>query len=218
MTLKLLCLILLGTILLGALLGALLGLETISTLPSLRVAVSRAILIAKMIFQAIQLFGLDGTQALILSLGFGIFLNNTLTAMIILLSPIPILHAKPFSDKHLAKLYYEHGIWLFKPVGWKVYRGLSLILPLYALGLQFYLIGGATILHGLDAGALIFLIIETMAVSFSCILALLPGLSQNPLQYLKDYVRVLKFAIPIILACLLAAAILESHQLLLAYR
>jgi hypothetical protein len=63
--------------------------------------------------------------------------------------------------------------------------------------------------------ALTFLAIETAAVSFSCILALLPGLSRNPLQYLGKYARALKLAMPVILACLLAAAILESHQLLL---
>ena len=92
---------------------------------------------------------------------------------------------------------------------------LSLILPSYALGLQFYLIGGALALHGLDVAALTFLAIETATVSFSCILALLPGLSRNPLQYLGKYARALKLAMPAILACLLAAAILESHQLLL---
>lgn len=213
---KLLCPILLGAILLGAFLGALLGLETISILPSLRAATSRAILVAKMIFQAFQYLGFDGARALILSLSLGIFANNALTAMIILLSPIPILHAKPFSDNYLARLYYERGIWLFKPVGWKIYRILSLILPLYALGLQFYLIGGALALNAPDEGALIFLTIETAAVAFSCVLAILPGLSQKPLQYLKDYARVLKFAIPMVLACLLAAAIIESHQLILA--
>jgi hypothetical protein len=102
--------------------------------------------------------------------------------MIILLSLmlIPILLAKPFSDKHLSKLYYEHGIWLFKPVRWTTYRILSLILPPYALGLQFYLIGVALALQGPDTATLTFLTIETAAVSFSCILALLPGLSRNP--------------------------------------
>ncbi|MEM1737151.1 MAG: hypothetical protein QXN99_00005 [Nitrososphaerota archaeon] len=213
---KLLCLILFGAILLGGFLGVLLGLETISALPSLRAATSRAILAAKTIFQALQPLGLDGLQALILSLGLGIFFNNALTVMIILLSPIPILRAKQFSDEHLAKLYYEHGIWLFKPMGWRIYRALSLILPLYALGLQFYLIGGALALHTPDAGTMIFLAIEAAAISFSCVLALLPGLSGNPLQHLKDYTKALKLATPIILACLFAAAILESHQLLLA--
>jgi hypothetical protein len=47
----------------------------------------------------------------------GALANNVLTAMIILFSPISILLAKPFSDKHLSKLYYEHGIRLFKPIG-----------------------------------------------------------------------------------------------------
>jgi hypothetical protein len=132
----------LGAILLGAVLGAFLGLEAVGMLPSLRAAASRAILIAKTIFQALRPLGLDGAQVLILSLGIGIFANNALTAMIILLSPILIILAKSFSDKHLSKLYYEHGIWLFKPVGWTTYRILSLILPSYALGLQSYLIGG----------------------------------------------------------------------------
>jgi len=133
--------------------------------------------------------------------------------MLILLSPISILLAKPFSDKHLSKLYYEHGIWLFKPIGWTTYRILSLILPSYALGLQFYLIEGALALHGLDAAALTFLAIETAAVSFSCIHALLSGLSRNPSQYIGKYTRALKLIMPAILACLLTAAILESHQL-----
>lgn len=214
--LRLLCPILMGAILVGAFLGAFLGLEAISMLPSLRAATSRAILVAKMIFQALQPLGLDDARALILSLGLGIFLNNALTTMIILLSPIPILQAKPLSDKHLAKLYYEHGIWLFKPVSWRIYRALSMILPSYALGLQFYLIGGAIMLHAQDVEPLIFLSVEVAAVSFACTLALLPGLSQEPLHYLKDYARTLKFAIPVVLACLLVAAIIESNQLLLA--
>jgi hypothetical protein len=110
MGLKLLCLILLGITILRAVLGASLGLEIISMLPSLRAASSRAIIIAKTIFQALHHLGLNSAQTLTLSLGIGIFANNALTAMLILLSPIPILLAKPFSDKHLSKLYYEHGI------------------------------------------------------------------------------------------------------------
>ncbi len=213
--LKLLCLILLGIITLGTTLGAYLGLEIISTLPSLREAYSRAIMITRTVFHALRHLGLDGAQTLTLSMGIGIFANNAFMAMLVILSPIPILAAKPFSDKYLSKLYYKHGIWLFKPIGWTTYRILSLILPSYALGLQFYLIGGTLIFHGLDTAALTFLTIETIAVSFSCILALLPGLSRNPLQYLGKYVKALKLAIPAILVCLLAAAILESHQLLL---
>ncbi|MCF3652891.1 MAG: hypothetical protein L2C94_001750 [Aigarchaeota archaeon] len=117
MGLKLLCLILLSTIILGAVLGASLELETISMLPSLKAASSRAIIIAKTIFQAIRHLGLDDAQTLTLSPGIGIFANNALTTILILFSPIPILLAKPFSDKHLSKLHYEHGIRLFKPIG-----------------------------------------------------------------------------------------------------
>jgi hypothetical protein len=178
-------------------------------LQPLRAASSRAIIIAKTIFQALHV-GLNGAQTLTLSLGIGIFANNALTAMLILLSPIPILLAKPFSDKHLSKLYYECGIWLFKPIGWTTYRILSLIPPSYTLGLQFYLIGGAFPLHGLDVAALTFLAVEIAAVSFSCILALLPGLSRNPLQCLGKYARTLKLVMPAILAFLLAVAISSS--------
>ncbi|MEM1711469.1 MAG: hypothetical protein QXU12_03620 [Nitrososphaerota archaeon] len=115
---------------------------------------------------------------MILSLGLGIFFNNALTVMIIPLSPIPILRAEQFSDEHLAKLYYEHGIWLFKPMGWRIYRALSLILPIYALGLQFYLIGGVLALHTPDAGTMIFLAIEAAAN----IILLRARTSTRPLQ------------------------------------
>ena len=212
---RMFCLILLGISVLGMLLGVFLGLEAVSTLPSLRAATSRAILIARILFHALQSLGLDYDQALILSLGLGIFANNTFTVIIILLSPMLILWAKPLSDRHLARLYYDHGIWLFKPVSWKIFRILSLILPTYALGLQFYLIGGALLLHGPNSSALGFLAIETTAVTCSCILALLPGLSRQPLQYLKDYTKILGLATSTILACLFAAAVLEAHQLLL---
>jgi len=198
----------------GLVAALLVGAAHIFRLPAFDLALSRAILVARYVFNFLQSIGGGGFQILVFSIGVGIFLNNCMVAAIILLSPIPIFKAKSFSDRYLGRLYKRYSIWLFKPIGWKTYRILAAILPLYALGLQFYLIGGTALLRGFDLSEMGFLVFEVAAITSVCLIAILPSLSQDPLEYLPRYFSHLKIWLPIALATLLVAGILESYELL----
>ncbi len=191
-----------------------LGVGHIFQLPALSLALSRAIFVAKYVFQFLQFLGLEGFSSLVFSLGLGIFLNNLMVIGIIAAAPILIFKAKPFSDKHFGKLYQRYGLWLFKPIGWKAYRVLAIVLPFYALALQFYLIGGTALSLGLDPFKLCFLIPELSAIIFTCLMAVQPSMSENPLDRLPAYSKLMKKAMPIIISILFLAAILEAYQLL----
>lgn len=183
-------------------------------LPALDLAVERASLIAQTLLGFFRYIGFVDRWAVIFSLGLGIFLNNAMVAAIIAISPFLILKAKPFSDKHLAKIYYRHGIWLFKPVGWTTYKILSLILPLYGLALQCYLIGGIVIMKGLAFAGAEFLLLEVASITAICISATIPIPSENPDQALSRYMKIIKKLLPIALSILFAAALLEANVIL----
>ncbi|MCD6312249.1 MAG: hypothetical protein J7L79_00355, partial [Thaumarchaeota archaeon] len=182
------------------------GAGRIFRLPALSLALSRAIFVAKYVFQLLQFLGLEGFPSLVFSLGLGIFLNNLMVIGIIAVVPILIFKAKPFSDKHFGKLYQRYGLWLFKPIGWKAYRVLATILPFYALALQFYLIGGTILSLRLDLFKLCFLIPELSAIIFTCLIAVQPSMSENPLDRLPAYSKLMKKAMPIIISILFLAA------------
>jgi len=190
------------------------GASHILQLPALSLALSRAIFVAKHVFQLLRLLGLEGFSSLVFSLGLGIFLNNLMVVGIIATAPILIFKAKPFSDKHFGKLYQRYGLRLFKPIGWRAYKVLAIILPFYALALQFYLIGGTVLSLGLDPFKLCFLIPELSAIISTCLIAVQPSMSENPLNRLPAYSELMRKAMPIIVSILFLAAILESYQLL----
>jgi len=183
-------------------------------LPALKFAAARAYLVTQVFLQFFRLLGFTSPWAAILSLGLGIFLNNALVAAVIALFPPLILKAKPFSDKYLARIYYERGIWLFKPIGWTPYKILSLILPIYGLTLQCYLIGGIALMTGLGFPGAEFLPFEAASITAICIFAVTPALSENPDQNIPKYLGIAKKLLPTILLILFAAAILEARFLL----
>jgi len=156
----------------GALFGVLQakvhGVEFAAQLPALRIALLRTRLLAILLLKLFHSAGLSGATPILLSLSISIFLNNSLVALIIAAAPAVILKAKPFSDKHLAKIYYERGIWIFKPVGWTVYRVLASALPLYGLALQAYLIGGLVTSSRVTFPEASFLPIEVASIVFLC--------------------------------------------------
>ncbi|RLG07306.1 MAG: hypothetical protein DRN59_01505 [Thaumarchaeota archaeon] len=200
----------------GLIAASIVGVYHIFQLPALNLALSRAIFVAKHVFGFFQSIGAGGFQTLILSIGVGIFLNNCIVVAIILFSPILIFKAKPFSDKHLGRLYQRYGLWLFKPIGWRAYRILAAILPLYALALQFYLIGGTILSLGRQLPRLSFLALEILAVAAACLIAIQPSMSSQPLEELPRYIRKIKVGMPAIIAVLYLAALLEAYQLLSA--
>ncbi len=200
--------------LLGLAAALLVGAAQIFRLPALDLAVHRAVFIARYVFGFLRSLGGGGFQSLVVSIGVGIFLNNCMVAAMILLSPIPILKAKPFSDKYLGRLYRRYGVWLFKPIGWRAYRVLAAILPLYALALQFYLIGGVLPSAGAELSGMPFLALELPAVVAACLIAIQPSMSSEPLEELPSYIRRVKISAPVILATLFLAAILEAYQLM----
>ena len=212
-----------GALVCASLLGLILGMTQAETrgagyatqLPALKIAIARASLIAQTFFQFFQLLGFKGPWATTLSLGLGIFLNNALVASIIAFFPPLILKAKPFSDKYLARIYYERGIWLFKPIGWKPYKILSMTLPIYGLALQCYLIGGIALMSGMRFSGAEFLPFETASITALCIFAVAPALSENPDQNLSRYFNILKKLLPLIFLTLFAAAVLEAHSLII---
>ncbi len=185
-----------------------------ASLPALKFAAARAYLVTQVLLQFFRLLGFTSPWAAILSLGLGIFLNNALVAAVIALFPPLILKAKPFSDKYLARIYYERGIWLFKPIGWTPYKILSLILPIYGLTLQCYLIGGIALMTGLGFPGAEFLPFEAASITAICIFAVTPALSENPDQNIPKYLGIAKKLLPTILLILFAAAILEARFLL----
>ena len=191
------------------------GVQFTASFPALEFAVARANLIAQFFFQSFKILGFIGPWSAILSLGLGIFLNNALVAVIIAFSSPLILKAKPFSDKYLARIYYEHGIWLFKPIGWTPYRILSLILPIYGLALQCYLIGGIALMTGMRFTGAEFLPFEAISITIICVFASTLALSENPDRDIPKYLRILKKLLPMILLIMFVAAILEAHSILI---
>jgi len=202
-----------GTIV-GAIQAGVHGSSFASQLPAFKIATARAALIARYVFHAFQALGIDGFWTLISALGVGIFLNNALVALVIAFAPPLILLAKPFSGKYLAKIYYKHGIWLFKPIGWKVYRILAAVLPIYGLGLQFYLIGGVALTCSSILLKAVFLPLEVASITALCIIAITPALLENPSRDLTKYFDLLKKSLPIVLLMLFMAALLEAYSLL----
>jgi len=200
----------------GAVQAEIHGSSFASQLPAFKFAAARAALTAKYVFQFFQALRFSDSWALVSALGIGIFLNNALVALVIALAPPLIILAKPFSDKYLAKIYYEHGIWLFKPVEWRIYRILAAVLPIYGISLQFYLTGGVALTHGSLLLKATFLPLELAAIIALCVVAITPAFSENPHQELPGYFDLLKKALPIFLLMLFIAAILEAHSLLTA--
>lgn len=191
-----------------------LGAGHIFRLPALSLALSRAIFVARYAFQLLRFLGFEEFSSLVLSLGLGIFLNNLIVVGIVAVAPLLIFKAKPFSDRHFRKLYQKYGLWLFKPIGWKAYRVLAVVLPFYALALQFYLIGGTVLSLGLDLFKLCFLIPELSAIIFTCLMAVQPSMRENPLDRLPAYSRLMRKAAPLIVTVLFLAAVIEAYQLL----
>ncbi|MCX8187129.1 MAG: hypothetical protein N3F65_00770 [Nitrososphaeria archaeon] len=190
------------------------GPEFTAPIPALELAVERAGFIARALLGFFRSLGIFDRWAAVFSLGLGIFANNALVAVLIALSPILILKAKPFSDKHLSKIYYKYGIWLFKPIGWTTYKILSLILPLYGLALQCYIIGGIAIVKGLAFEGLEFLPLEVASITAICISAATPALSENPDQALPRYLKSIKKLLLATLPMLFVAALLEANAIL----
>lgn len=189
------------------------GPEFAAKIPALELAARRANFIAESLRGFFESMGIAGPRAATISLGIGIFVNNAAVAAVIAFSPFLILGAKPFSDKYLAFLYYRHGIWLFKPIGWAAYRALALILPLYGLALQSYLIGGMMAMRGLSLDGAEFIFLEAASVTAVCASATAPPLSKKPDQSLSRYLKLVRGILPPALLALFAAAILEAEAI-----